>query len=111
MERSYSDESRAEDRRAGSPLAAAEHRQQARTAGEQAPRDNAEKLARRRDRERAHEERVAARARNLGLDAAFTRWQPKLDTNSVKLLGSLVLHHWGDRRDGDDDEHGSPRRM
>ena len=33
----------------------------------------------------------SARARNLDLGAALARWQPKLDTDAVKLLGSLVL--------------------
>jgi hypothetical protein len=57
--------------------------------------EDAEKEARRRERERAYEERVAARARNLDLGAGLARWQPKLDTNSMKLLGSLVLNHYG----------------
>jgi hypothetical protein len=37
---------------------------------------------------------VSARARNLDLGAALARWQPKLDTVAVKLLGSLVLLHY-----------------
>jgi ParB family transcriptional regulator, chromosome partitioning protein len=67
---------------------------------ERAPRDastpeDAEKEARRRERERQYEERVAARARNLDLGAALVHWQPKLDADAVKLLGSLVLLHYG----------------
>jgi ParB/RepB/Spo0J family partition protein len=57
--------------------------------------DDAEKEARRQERERQYEERVSARARNLDLGAALARWQPKLDTDAVKLLGSLVLSHYG----------------
>ncbi len=75
--------------------AAEQERQQARTTREQSPHEDAGREARRRERERAYEERVAARARNLDLGAALARWQPKLDTNAVKLLGSLVLHHHG----------------
>ena len=37
----------------------------------------------------------SARARNLDLGAALAKWQPKLDTDAVKLLGSLVLLHHG----------------
>jgi ParB/RepB/Spo0J family partition protein len=57
--------------------------------------DDAEKEARRQERQRQYEERVSARARNLDLGAALARWQPKLDTDAVKLLGSLVLLHYG----------------
>jgi ParB/RepB/Spo0J family partition protein len=57
--------------------------------------DDAEKEARRQERQRQYEERVAARARNLDLAAALAKWQPKLDTDAVKLLGSLVLLHYG----------------
>ena len=57
--------------------------------------DDAEKQARREERERAYAERVSARARNLDLGAALARWEPKLDTDAVKLLGSLVLLHYG----------------
>ena len=57
--------------------------------------DDAEKEARRQERERQYEERVSARARNLDLAAALARWQPKLDTGAVKLLGSLVLAEHG----------------
>ena len=57
--------------------------------------DDAEKEARRQERQRQYEERVGARARNLDLGAALARWQPKLDTDAVKLLGSLVLLHYG----------------
>jgi ParB/RepB/Spo0J family partition protein len=57
--------------------------------------DDAEKEARRQERERGYEARVAARARNLDLGAALAKWQPKVDTDAVKLLGSLVLIHYG----------------
>jgi ParB/RepB/Spo0J family partition protein len=57
--------------------------------------EDAEKEARRQERQRQYEERVAARARNLDLGAALARWQPKLDTAAVKLLGSLVLAEHG----------------
>src|SRR5581483_2124038 len=53
--------------------------------------DDAEKEARRQQRDRDYEARVAARARNLDLGAALAKWQPKVDTDAVKLLGSLVL--------------------
>jgi ParB family chromosome partitioning protein len=54
-----------------------------------------EKQARREQRQRDYEARVSARARNLELGAALARWEPKLDTDAVKLLGSLVLLHYG----------------
>jgi ParB family chromosome partitioning protein len=57
--------------------------------------DDAEREARREERERAYAERLSARARNLDLGAALARWEPKLDTDAVKLLGSLVLLHYG----------------
>jgi hypothetical protein len=57
--------------------------------------ENAEKEARRQERERDYEARLSARARNLDLGAALARWQPKLDTDAVKLLGSLVLLEHG----------------
>jgi ParB/RepB/Spo0J family partition protein len=57
--------------------------------------DDAEKQARREQRQRDYEARVSARARNLDLGAALAKWQPKLDTDAVKLLGSLVLLHYG----------------
>ena len=57
--------------------------------------DDAEKQARREQRERDYEARVSARARNLGLGTALARWQPRLDTDAVKLLGSLALLHYG----------------
>jgi hypothetical protein len=38
---------------------------------------------------------VSARSRNLDLGAALAKWEPKLDTDAVKLLGSLVLLHYG----------------
>jgi len=57
--------------------------------------DEPEKEARRQERQRQYEARVSARARNLDLGAALARWQPKLDTDAVKLLGSLVLLHHG----------------
>src|SRR6185436_10773110 len=49
----------------------------------------------REQRQRDYEARVAARSRNLDLGAALARWEPKLDTDAVKLLGSLVLLHYG----------------
>src|SRR5881397_2122661 len=57
--------------------------------------EDPEKQARREQRQRDYEARVSARARNLELGAALTKWQPKLDTEAVKLLGSLVLLHYG----------------
>jgi hypothetical protein len=73
--------------------------ERARRAGESRPRtvegDEAEKQARREEREQAYADRVSARARNLDLGAALARWEPKLDTDAVKLLGSLVLLHYG----------------
>jgi ParB/RepB/Spo0J family partition protein len=57
--------------------------------------DDPEKQARREQRQRDYEARVSARARNLELGAALAKWQPKLDTEAVKLLGSLVLLHYG----------------
>jgi ParB/RepB/Spo0J family partition protein len=57
--------------------------------------DGAEKEARRREREREYEDRVSARARNLDLGAALARLRPKLDTDAVKLFGSLVLLEHG----------------
>jgi len=57
--------------------------------------DDPEREARREQRQRGYEARVAGRARNLDLGAALARWQPKLDTDAVKLLGSLVLLHYG----------------
>ncbi len=57
--------------------------------------DDAEKEACRQQRQREYEARVAARARNLDLGAALAKWQPKLDTDAVKLLGSLVLLEHG----------------
>ncbi len=60
-----------------------------------AAQDDAAKQARREQREREYEARVGARARNLDLGAALARWQPKVDTDAVKLLGSLVLIHYG----------------
>ena len=54
-----------------------------------------EREARREQRRRDYEARVAGRARNLDLGAALARWQPRLDTDAVKLLGSLVLLHYG----------------
>ena len=57
--------------------------------------DDPEKQARRAQRQRDYEARVSARARNLELGAALAKWQPKLDIEAVKLLGSLVLLHYG----------------
>ena len=57
--------------------------------------DDPEREARRQERERQYEARVSGRARNLDLGAALARWEPKIDTDAVKLLGSLVLLHYG----------------
>ncbi len=57
--------------------------------------DDDEKEARRQERQRQYEERASARARNLDLGAALARWEPKLDADAVKLLGSLVLLEHG----------------
>jgi ParB/RepB/Spo0J family partition protein len=57
--------------------------------------DEPEKEARRREREQQYAARVSARSRNLELGAALARWEPKLDTDAVKLLGSLVLNEHG----------------
>ena len=59
------------------------------------PTTDDEKEARRQERQRQYEERAAARARNLDLGAALAKWEPKLDANAVKLLGSLVLLEHG----------------
>jgi ParB/RepB/Spo0J family partition protein len=77
--------------------AAESERQQRRTAERRATTaaDDPEKEARRQERQRHYDERVAARARNLDLGAALARWEPKLDTAAVKLLGSLVLAEHG----------------
>ena len=75
-------------------VAAEEERERARSATRAArrPRRTTPRRRRRREqRERDYEARVSARARNLDLGAALARWQPKLDTDAVKLLGSLVL--------------------
>ena len=60
-----------------------------------AAQDDPAKEERRRDRERQYEARVSARSRNLDLGAALARWQPKLDTDAIKLLGEVVLDHHG----------------
>jgi hypothetical protein len=60
-----------------------------------AQEDDPEKEARRQERRRQYEARVSARARNLDLGAALATWQPKLDAEAVKLLGSIVLHQYG----------------
>jgi ParB/RepB/Spo0J family partition protein len=57
--------------------------------------DDPEKEARREQRQRDYEARVSSRGRNLELGAALAKWQPKLDTDAVKLIGSLVLLHYG----------------
>lgn len=77
--------------------AAAEAQQRRRRpqAGPGDPAENGEKEARRQERQRQYEERTTARARNLDLGAALARWEPKLDTDAVKLLGSLVLLEHG----------------
>jgi ParB/RepB/Spo0J family partition protein len=75
--------------------AEAEQRQRKREERATGAGDDPEKEARRAERQRHYEERVAARARNLDLGAALARWEPKLDTAAVKLLGSLVLAEHG----------------
>jgi ParB/RepB/Spo0J family partition protein len=75
--------------------AGAERREEKREQRPSSKADDVEKEARRQERQRQYEERVAARARNLDLGAALAKWQPKLDTDAVKLLGSLVLLHYG----------------
>jgi ParB/RepB/Spo0J family partition protein len=75
--------------------AEAERQEEKREQRTSASTDDAEKEARREERQRQYEERVAARARNLDLGAALAKWHPKLDTDAVKLLGSLVLLHYG----------------
>ena len=89
---------RAEDRRPRRGGGGAQAARSARHARRAAGGDDAEKEARREERERDYEARVAARARNLDLGAALARWEPKLDTDAVKLLGSLVLARTTARR-------------
>ena len=60
-----------------------------------AQENDPDKEARRQERQRQYEARVSARARNLDLGAALATWQPKLDAEAVKLLGSIVLHQYG----------------
>jgi hypothetical protein len=57
--------------------------------------EDAAKEARREQRHRDYEARASARSRNLDLGAALAKWEPKLDSDAVKLLGSLVLLHYG----------------
>jgi hypothetical protein len=57
--------------------------------------DDGAREARREQRQRDYQARVSARARNLDLGAALARWEPKLDTDAVKLLGSIALIHYG----------------
>jgi ParB/RepB/Spo0J family partition protein len=57
--------------------------------------DDPERAARRQERERQYDARVSARNRNLDLGAALARWEPKTDADAIKLLGSLVLAHYG----------------
>jgi ParB/RepB/Spo0J family partition protein len=73
----------------------AERKQREREARKPDAAQDAEKEARRQQRQRDYEARVAARARNLDLGAALAKWQPKLDTDAVKMLGSLALIHYG----------------
>jgi ParB/RepB/Spo0J family partition protein len=76
--------------------AAVEQKERGRDAGAaSAVQDDPAKEERRRERERQYEARVSGRSRNLDLGAALARWQPKLDTEAVKLLGSLVLEQHG----------------
>jgi ParB/RepB/Spo0J family partition protein len=73
-----------------------ERKQREQEARKRAPAgDDPERQARREQRQRDYEARVSARARNLDVGAALARWQPRLDTDAVKLLGSLVLLHYG----------------
>jgi len=73
----------------------ARRRQQRQTDQASESTSDDEKEARRQERQRKYEERAAARARNLDLGAALANWQPKLDANAIKLLGSLVLLEHG----------------
>ena len=73
----------------------AERKRSARDQRTAASGGDAEREARRQERERQYEARVSARARNLDLGAALARWEPKIDADAVKLLGSLVLAHYG----------------
>jgi ParB/RepB/Spo0J family partition protein len=75
--------------------AEAERRQQPRACRGETPGDDDAKDARRQERQRQYEERTAARARNLDVGAALARWEPKLDADAVKLLGTLVLQEHG----------------
>lgn len=72
-----------------------ERAEQARAARRTTPGDDGERERRRTEREHLYAERVAARARNLDLGAALQRWQPKLDSDAIKLLGWIVLDHHG----------------
>jgi hypothetical protein len=73
----------------------AERKRRAREQRPAASGDDTGREARRQERERQYEARVSARARNLDLGAALARWEPKVDADAVKLLGSLVLAHYG----------------
>lgn len=75
--------------------AKAERKQAERNEHQSAGTDDPEREARRQERERQYEARVSGHARNLDLGAALARLEPKLDTDAVKLLGSLVLLHYG----------------
>jgi ParB/RepB/Spo0J family partition protein len=75
--------------------AEAERKQAERKERPSAGSDDPEREARRQERERQYEARVSGHARNLDLGAALARWEPKIDTDAVKLLGSLVLLHYG----------------
>jgi hypothetical protein len=75
--------------------AEAERKQVERNERQSAGTDDPEREARRQERERQYEARVSGHARNLDLGAALARWEPKLDTDAIKLLGSLVLLHYG----------------
>ncbi len=75
--------------------AKAERKQAERSERQSAGADDPAREARRQERERQYEARVSGHARNLDLGAALARWEPKLDTEAVKLLGSLVLLHYG----------------
>jgi len=57
--------------------------------------DDPEPDARGEHRQRDYETCVSARGCNLDLGAALAKWQPRLDTDAVKLLGSLVPLRYG----------------
>ena len=87
---------RVAQRIAAHAVAESERRQHERNAGSPlTSQDDAAKEERRHERDRQYQSRVSARSRNLDLGAAVACWQPKLDTNAIKLLGRIVLEHHG----------------